>query len=135
MFRRFGLLCAALALFGIAGGQYGVAQSVAWARMLRDYSRQTGSVTQAVARTFDGQHPCALCLQIAAAKIGEKQAEKKASEPSSKSSKRGNVEKSALPNVPTFPARPAIADAGWASAKGAGWTARRERPSTPPPRA
>ena len=131
MFRRLGLVCAALALFCIGGGQYGVAQSLAWTRMLRDYSQQTGSVTQAVARTFDGQHPCALCLRIVAAKA----AEKKTPEPGPKNVKSASAEKAAPPDLPPFLVRTALADAGWASARESEWTARRERPATPPPRA
>ncbi len=38
-----------------------VIQSTAWASMLITYSMQNGSVSQAVAETFDGEHPCALC--------------------------------------------------------------------------
>jgi hypothetical protein len=66
--RRIGLLVVALAFFSIAGGQWAVVQSVAWAEMLRDYTHQTGSVAVAVKQTFDGQHLCPLCRQIQAAK-------------------------------------------------------------------
>lgn len=38
-----------------------VIQSTAWASMLITYSIQKGSVAQAVAETFDGEHPCPLC--------------------------------------------------------------------------
>ncbi len=38
-----------------------VIQSTAWAGMLITYSIQKGSVAQAVAETFDGEHPCPLC--------------------------------------------------------------------------
>lgn len=68
MFRRFGFLCAALAIFSIAGGHWTALQTVAWAEMLHDYTRQSGSLAVAVAQTFDGQHPCDLCRAIAAAK-------------------------------------------------------------------
>ncbi len=62
----------ALAFFSIAGGQWAVVQSVAWAEMLRDYTHQTGSVAVAVKQTFDGQHLCPLCRQIQAAKSQER---------------------------------------------------------------
>jgi hypothetical protein len=55
----------ALALFVAIGGPLAVLQGVAWATMIRDYSR-TGSVTAAVEKTFDGKHPCAMCKKIAA---------------------------------------------------------------------
>ena len=38
-------------------------QCVAWAGMLVSYS-QKGTVAEAVEKTFDGQHPCPLCLAI-----------------------------------------------------------------------
>lgn len=69
--RKFGLLFAAFALFSIAGGHWAVLQTVAWAGMLHDYAQRTGSVAVAVEQTFDGQHPCALCRDIAAAKARE----------------------------------------------------------------
>jgi hypothetical protein len=50
-------LCAAIGL------HWAALQSIAWAGMLLNYSR-TGSVASAVARTFDGRHPCPLCKAI-----------------------------------------------------------------------
>lgn len=38
-------------------------QTVAWARMLVEYSRNT-TLTAAVEMTFDGEHPCALCRKV-----------------------------------------------------------------------
>src|SRR4051794_30559996 len=38
-------------------------QTVAWARMLVDYSRSSTFPT-AVAMTFDGDHPCELCQKV-----------------------------------------------------------------------
>src|SRR6478672_6809547 len=38
-------------------------QTVAWARMLMDYSRSS-TFTVAVAMTFDGDHPCDLCQKV-----------------------------------------------------------------------
>ena len=71
MLRRFGLLLVALALFSIAGGPWAVLQTVAWAGMLHDYTQRTGSFAVAVEQTFDGQHPCEFCREIAAAKVKE----------------------------------------------------------------
>lgn len=48
-------------------------QGVAWATMIRDYSR-TGSVTAAVEKTFDGKHPCAMCKRLAAQRSHEQKA-------------------------------------------------------------
>jgi len=63
--RRFGCLVMASALFLSIGGHLALLQGVAWATMIRDYSR-TSSVTAAVEKTFDGRHPCAMCKKIAA---------------------------------------------------------------------
>ncbi|NBZ95740.1 MAG: hypothetical protein EBR40_04830 [Proteobacteria bacterium] len=63
----------ALALFVAIGGPLAVLQGVAWATMIRDYSR-TGSVTAAVEKTFDGKHPCAMCKKIAAQRTHEEKA-------------------------------------------------------------
>jgi hypothetical protein len=38
--------------------------------MVKDFSR-TGSITQAVGKTFDGKHPCPMCKKIASARTGE----------------------------------------------------------------
>lgn len=50
-------------------------QSVAWMSMLVRYS-QDGSLASAVVRTFDGEHPCALCVQIAEGKKAEGEKER-----------------------------------------------------------
>jgi len=61
------------ALFLSAGGHLALQQGVAWATMIRDYSR-TGSVTAAVEKTFDGKHPCPLCKKIAAQRSHDEKA-------------------------------------------------------------
>lgn len=58
-------LCAALGL------HWAALQSVAWAGMLLSYSRG-GSVATAIAKTFDGRHPCPLCKAIAKGEQGGK---------------------------------------------------------------
>src|SRR5438067_9743191 len=71
-FLRIGRVPALIALFGACGGHWLALQSIAWARMVRDYTRAAGMAC-GVARTFDGAHPCALCTRIAK----EMQSEKK----------------------------------------------------------
>jgi hypothetical protein len=74
--RGWGLWCAVLLLKNLSrlifvvlgcvhlcGGPQGLMQCVAWAGMLVSYS-QEGTVAQAVENTFDGKHPCPLCLAI-----------------------------------------------------------------------
>ena len=67
MIRRIGYPLALLALFVVAGGHWAVLQSVAWAGMIAGRA-QTETLHQAVADTFDGAHPCALCDKIATTK-------------------------------------------------------------------
>jgi hypothetical protein len=59
------------ALFCALGAHWLVLQSVAWTTMLANNLR-TVSLTEAVQRTLDGRHPCALCKQIATGKNSEK---------------------------------------------------------------
>jgi hypothetical protein len=61
-------LCLALGL------QWLALQSLAWATMLASNARHA-PLTEAVARTFDGDHPCALCHTVATAKKSEKKSD------------------------------------------------------------
>jgi hypothetical protein len=49
------------------GFHWAILQSVAWVGMFVDFSCQ-GSLTEAVSKTFDGQHPCPLCKLVRAGK-------------------------------------------------------------------
>lgn len=63
MKRWFTTVICILAALHLAGGPWGLLQVVAWTQMLADYSREKGLV-QAVKETFDGEHPCAMCLRL-----------------------------------------------------------------------
>ena len=63
LFKATGLLASFLALFFILGGHWLTLQSAAWTRMFTDFSR-SDSFSAAVAKTFDGRHPCKMCLHI-----------------------------------------------------------------------
>jgi hypothetical protein len=69
-----GQIIAAVALFFIIGGHWGVLQTVAWANMIWTYSTQDGSVLAGAKKTFAGEHPCNMCDSIKEAKKHEKQA-------------------------------------------------------------
>ncbi len=56
------------------GLHWAMLQSVAWSGMLTRNLR-THSFTEAVRLTFDGKHPCALCLAIAKGKSQEQKKE------------------------------------------------------------
>ena len=60
---RIMTMAMALALFVAIGGPLAVLQGIAWVNMVHDFSK-TGSLTQAVEKTFDGKHPCLLCKKI-----------------------------------------------------------------------
>ena len=63
-----------LALASSIGLHWALLQSVAWVTMVVTYS-QTTTLKEALARTFDGEHPCALCKQVAAGKKSEKKSD------------------------------------------------------------
>lgn len=62
------------ALVLTTGLQWAVLQTVAWAGMLTSNLRTHG-VSEAMSDTFDGRHPCPICLAIAAAKRGQQKSE------------------------------------------------------------
>ena len=76
--RRVGYRIPGLAIIAAlvcsVGLHWGFLQSVAWVGMVVNYS-QSGTVTEALAKTFDGKHPCALCKTIAKGKQTEKKSE------------------------------------------------------------
>jgi len=63
-----------VALLAASGTHWAVLQTVAWTGMLASNLR-SGSLTEAMEKTFDGKHPCCLCKQIAAGKKSEKKTE------------------------------------------------------------
>ena len=71
MILRLGKVVLAFALMCILGGNWALLQTVAWTTMLAD-NLQSNSLHDAMAMTFDGQHPCPLCRAIAAGKQNEK---------------------------------------------------------------
>jgi len=61
-----------LALSASIGAHWGFLQSVAWVGMAISYSQDSSSFTEALAKTFDGKHPCKLCKFVADGKKSEK---------------------------------------------------------------
>lgn len=66
---RFLVLIAAVQLLG---GHWAVLQSVAWVGMAIEYA-QTDSIPTALAKTFDGAHPCELCHVVSDGQAKEKE--------------------------------------------------------------
>jgi hypothetical protein len=74
VFFRLSRFAIAAALAFSIGLHWEVLQSVAWVGMIVNYS-QDAPLTEALAKTFDGKHPCSLCKRIAHGKQSEKKAE------------------------------------------------------------
>jgi hypothetical protein len=70
VFVRLGKALVVFALVTTLGAQWALLQTVAWTTMLAS-NLQSGSVHDAVTKTFDGNYPCPLCKAIAAAKKSE----------------------------------------------------------------
>ena len=61
-------------ILGMTDGHWAILQSIAWTKMIIDYSRAK-SIQTAIQQTFDGQHPCELCKFIQKAKQSSQQQE------------------------------------------------------------
>jgi hypothetical protein len=61
---RFAVFLCVVAVFQLVGGHWAVLQATAWVGMLVKYSEAEG-VEAGISKTFDGKHPCGLCLSIA----------------------------------------------------------------------
>jgi hypothetical protein len=59
-------------ILSLTGGCWLILQTVAWTKMMVDYSR-SASLKTAVVQTFDGKHPCEMCKKIQEAKRPAKQ--------------------------------------------------------------
>jgi hypothetical protein len=68
---RFAIFLSVIAVFQLIGGHWAVLQATAWVGMLVKYSQSEG-MEAGISKTFDGKHPCDLCLSIAKNKQTEK---------------------------------------------------------------
>lgn len=71
MLARLSRFAIVIALACTIGLHWALCQAVAWASMVATYS-QEASLTEAIAKTFDGKHPCPLCKHISKSKRAEK---------------------------------------------------------------
>ncbi len=62
-FRIAGALCCLLAVLVLNGGHWALLQTFAWGKMFIAFSQQN-SLGKAITKTFDGRHPCALCMTV-----------------------------------------------------------------------
>lgn len=74
MIRAFGRTLTIIALCLSLGFHWLALQSVAWTAMLVTNARHV-SLSEAVAETFDGKHPCHLCRVVAAGKKSDKKSQ------------------------------------------------------------
>ena len=105
------------------GLHWGILQTVAWTGMLIHYC-QSGSVSGAVEKTFDGQHPCPLCNAIAK---GQQNSSKKPDFQVAQKIDMDTPHEAALPS-------PACTEFSWPAIARAG-SPRLSEPMVPPPRA
>ncbi|MCB1224397.1 MAG: hypothetical protein KDK99_01180 [Verrucomicrobiales bacterium] len=64
MIRRLSQLFIVSALVLSIGLHWAALQSVAWLGMMVNYTQQTGDLGAGLNMTFDGQHPCEMCLML-----------------------------------------------------------------------
>lgn len=76
MLARFSKGLLILALVCTIGLHWAFLQSVAWVGMVMTYSRSL-PLAAAIDRTFDGKHPCCLCMQVQEGKRSEKKSERR----------------------------------------------------------
>ncbi len=74
MFARIGKTCLVLSLVAMLGAHWALLQTVAWTTMLAD-NLHAHSLSESMIRTFDGKHPCPICMAIAAGKKSENKSE------------------------------------------------------------
>ena len=70
-FRRLSIFVFCFAYFMAIGGHWVVLQGMAWTKMFVERASTT-SLQVAATTTFDGHHPCKLCLKIARSSTSEK---------------------------------------------------------------
>ena len=123
IFHKLLLIACALHL---SGAHWAVLQVTAWTGMLVVRS-QTSGVAEAVATTFDGEHPCSMCSAITAGQNEERQQQTEA--PALKAMQEVQIvicEGAALPPLPV------VGEAMWPEFFGVDLR-RMEAPPVPPP--
>ena len=111
-----------MGVLGMSGGHWLLLQSVAWAQMIADYSRE-GSVRQAITDTFSGRRPCDMCKAIDKAKEKEQQQQALSLE----------YKRDLFCEAEPVAIIPSVGD-GWAGASMTVWITEARPPPVPPPR-
>lgn len=76
MLAKLSRLIVVLTLLCTVGTHWTILQSVAWVRMTVSFA-QTAPLSEALAKTFDGKHPCQLCKLVQNGKKSEKRQDAK----------------------------------------------------------
>ncbi|MFO1500111.1 MAG: hypothetical protein U1G07_17265 [Verrucomicrobiota bacterium] len=122
--RRYASFPVVMMLCLVLGLHWTFLRTVGWVNMFASFA-QTGTVHEALVKTFDGSHPCSMCKFVKNAKHGEKK--EQSINPDGKLNLMLTVSLSSL-NPPTaytwlLPLRDNT------------WLGRTEAPPLPPPRA
>jgi hypothetical protein len=75
-FKMAGFVACFVAVLAMCGGHWLALQSIAWGRMIAEFSRQD-SIGTAITKTFSGKYPCSLCLKVRHGLHQEKQSQDK----------------------------------------------------------
>ena len=97
--------------------------------MLYHYAQSSGSLAVAAAETFDGQHPCELCREIAAAKSCEQK-----QSPGVPALKQAAKAKAVLAGASLLPTERFAVEISLFCVSTRPGAVRGEQPPTPPPR-
>jgi len=115
-----------LVLVSAMGFHWGLLQTVAWTTMLVGFAKDR-SLDEAVAMTFDSQHPCGLCSAI-------REAQQDQPGDPAPAVQRQELPKAVLPTLPpALPRSAPLDDEQWISDRFA-LIGRQPEPPTPPPR-
>lgn len=80
---RLARLSLVAALSASIGLHWAILQSIAWTGMVVRFARE-GALSQALAKTFDGAHPCCLCKAVQQGRDAEKKQDDYPGKPASK---------------------------------------------------
>ena len=123
--RLFGMPLICLSFFALSGGHWAVFQTIAWAQMIRDYSK-TATIAEAITKTFNGRSPCGMCT-----KISEERQKENSTPATAKFQKKGEI---FLLTMRPLPQRPRAKDYSYLDRSDATPTKRSQAPPTPVPK-
>jgi hypothetical protein len=125
LLRLVGMPLICLTFFALSGGHWAVFQAIAWAQMIRDYSR-TATIAEAIAKTFNGRSPCGMCT-----KISEERQKENSAPATAKFEKKKEI---FFLGMHSFHQRPGAKDYRYFDLSGATPAKRSQAPPTPVPK-